>query len=290
MRGVYKWLTKIPASSLKPVEAEMDKHKNLQREMSVDFVKMEGQGPPINNNLTSHEILKLRMLLKKNEYQVGESNDDDESYYPEFGESTHAWMVFADKPKKRVDRLIGTVIFIFQIFTYYLFAAEAIEDYSRGYVLVKTTHETCVNSNLAPEGNFMCEAETTNTFDAIVAFGMIAIFLASGMQQSFRALIHADTWTALAFAGLAVIEVITAYLSASIAISYQLWVGEVTDAVEAGIGLLFIRELSTRAYDGIRNRNSNIKNKTYVAFCSIVLACVLIGLIVHPICEKMFAP
>ena len=281
--------------------------REIPRDTSLDYVKMQGSPPqhplsplsqiPLSSNnsniLTPTEIMKLRALLNKNEDMfIGPINeeDDDQSYYPEFGESTQAWMLYANQPTKRKDRLIGMIIFIFQIFTYYLFAAEAIEDYQRGAVLVKTTHATCVQSNLAPEGDFMCEADYTNAADAVVAFGMIAIFLASDMQKSFRAVIHSDTWTTLAFACLAVVEVITAYLSASIAISYQLWVGEVTDAVEAGVGLLFIRELSTRAYHGIRHRNSMTKNKTYTAFFIAVLACVMIGLIIHPICVAMFAP
>lgn len=69
------------------------------------------------SSLSPLELARLRELL----------NDDDEadSNYTEYAETTHAWAVFADNPEKRAtkfDRLVGTIIIIFQLFTYYLFA------------------------------------------------------------------------------------------------------------------------------------------------------------------------
>ena len=61
------------------------------------------------------------------------SVDSDET---EFLKSTHAWCVSKEidtnKPEKEIDRIIGAIIIGFQMFTYYLFAAEAIEDYQKG--------------------------------------------------------------------------------------------------------------------------------------------------------------
>jgi len=49
----------------------------------------------------------------------------------------------------------------FQLFTYYLFAAEAVEDYQKGTVEVFTTHDTCLASGYKPQDNSLCEAERT---------------------------------------------------------------------------------------------------------------------------------
>jgi hypothetical protein len=46
------------------------------------------------------------------------------------------------------------------------------------------------------------------------------------------------------FVCIAGIEVVSAFLAASVAVSYHLFIGEITDAVEVGVGLFFIRELS----------------------------------------------
>ena len=75
------------------------------------------------------KILTLfRLFLLSNwRASVSCSNEDDDadSNYTEYAETTHAWAVFADNPEKRAtkfDRLVGTIIIIFQLFTYYLFA------------------------------------------------------------------------------------------------------------------------------------------------------------------------
>jgi hypothetical protein len=68
------------------------------------------------SSLSPLELARLRELL---------NGDDADSNYTEYAETTHAWAVFADNPEKRAtkfDRLVGTVIIIFQLFTYYLFA------------------------------------------------------------------------------------------------------------------------------------------------------------------------
>jgi hypothetical protein len=209
------------------------------------------------------------------------------SEYSEFPESTHAWAVFADNPKKTatmLDRFVGTVIIAFQLFTYWLFAREAIDDYRKGIIPVMTTHADCVASNEMPEENFTCEYEYTDKGDAFVAFFMLSIFLTADFQQAARAIRDAPAATPLAFACLTGVEIVCAFLSASISISQKLYIGEVTDAVEVGVGLLFIRELSTRAYQAIKPKNEH----NHGLFFAVLTGILLVGLLTHPLCEALF--
>jgi hypothetical protein len=299
------------------------------------------------SSLSPLELARLRELL----------NDDDEadSNYTEYAETTHAWAVFADNPEKRAtkfDRLVGTIIIIFQLFTYYLFAryvqphahpficggllvirivdsvahftqivhffSEAIEDYQLAAVpgtslLVNSVthslnlypsltiiiimlafvssvlvgHQTCLASNEAPYENFQCQAEFTSHMDAFVAFFMLSIFLTPDLLQAVRAIRDAPKWTpTFFFATCAGLEVLCAYIAATIAISYNLYIGEVTDAVEVGVGLLFIRELSTRAYHGIRHKGV----KQYKSFLSVLVLLVALGFGGEALYEHLFAP
>ena len=77
-----------------------------------------------------------------------------------------------------------------------------------------------------------------------------------------------------------------AFSAAAITISQKLYIGEVTDAIEAGVGLLFVRELSTRAYRGMRRK----KKKAYGPFFCVLLLMIGLGMLVHPICEALVAP
>ena len=176
---------------------------------------------------------------------------------------------------------------MFQLFTYYLFAAEAIEDYERGAVPVLVTHRNCLASGLEPVENFQCDAEWTNNFDAAVAFFTLSVFLTPDLLQAFRAIqsacnmIHVSKQS-IFFACLAAVEVLGAILGAAIAISYQLYIGEVTDAIEVGVGLLFIRELSAQAYAGICYKGTN---KEYRSF-GLMLACLITaGFLVEAWCQ-----
>jgi hypothetical protein len=239
-------------------------------------------------NLTPLEIEKIRQMLRSYEGDDPSATQSTVSEYPEFAESTHAWAVFADNPKKTastLDRFVGTLIIAFQLFTYWLFAKEAIEDYRKGIIPVMTSHAGCVASNEMPEENFTCEAEYTDNGDAFVAFFMLSIFLTADFQQAARAIRDAPVGTPLAFACLAGVEIVCAFLSASISVSQKLYIGEVTDAVEVGVGLLFIRELSTRAYHGIKHK----KEKNYRLFFGVIIGILLIGLLAHPLCEALFA-
>jgi hypothetical protein len=65
-----------------------------------------------------------------------------------------------------------------------------------------------------------------------------------------------------------------------------LYIGEVTDAVEVGVGLLFIRELSTRAYHGIRHKGV----KQYKSFLSVLVLLVALGFGGEALYEHLFAP
>ena len=211
-----------------------------------------------------------------------------DSEYPEFSASTHAWAVFADNPKKRassLDRLVGTMIMAFQLFTYWIFAEEAIADYEKGQVAVSTGHATCLASNEAPQDNFSCEADVTNNLDAFIAFFMLGIFLAGDVLQAGRVIRNATTLVPLLFAALAGIEVMAAFLAACISVSYHLHIGEVTDAVSVGVGLLFIRELSQRAYVGIRQGET----KQYRSFFTVLTVLVVSGMLMDPLCEHLFA-
>ena len=241
--------------------------------------------------LTPREIAKIRSMITRyhsSEQGIPDASDgnDDASVYSAFMESTHAWAVFADNPNKKAARVVGTIIIIFQLFTYWLFAVEAIGDYQQGAVPIVTTHQYCLESGEAPEENFTCEAERTNNLDALVAFFMLGIFLAGDVQNAARAVHKARSRSALAFAAFAAIEVVAAFFAAAISISQKLYIGEVTDAVEVGVGLLFIREMSTRAYHGICYKDK----KQYRSFFLVLTAIVTVGLIVEVVCEALFAP
>ena len=78
-----------------------------------------------------------------------------------------------------------------------------------------------------------------------------------------------------------------AFLSAGVAVSYHLFIGEVANAVEVGIGLLFIRELSQQTYRGLKRGKDN--GKEYRTFFLAIAVLVGMGLIVDPLCAKIFA-
>jgi len=241
--------------------------------------------------LTATEIGQLKLILARGD-TISLAATSVDSDYPQFEESTHAWAVFADNPKKRAgkwERGVGLIIILFQLFAYRLFAMEAIEDFQRGVVPVTVTHGDCIDSNEQPDGNFSCEAEYTNTIDAFVAFFMLAIFLTKDFIQAGK--IVRDTvgkgWSFL-FAILAAVEVISAFVAASISVSYHLFIGEVTDAVEVGVGLLFIRELSRQTYAGLKE-GGNGKNKQYKHFLVVLSVLVVIGMFMDPLTAKIYA-
>jgi hypothetical protein len=241
-----------------------------------------------NNNNSSSYYLNQRIPSVQSNLTVN-LNTTMDSDYPEFIESTHAWAVFADDPKKRateLDRLVGTLIIAFQLFTYWLFASEAAQDYNKGQVVVKTRHGDCISSNLEPYENFTCEAEFTNSRDAFVAFFMLGIFLTGDILQAIRVVTTADRTTPTYFFAILVgLEVVAAYVSACIAVSYNLYIGEVTDAVEVGVGLLFIRELGKKAYSGIRWG----EHKQYREFFTVLIVLIGFGMSMHPLWEYWFA-
>ena len=109
-----------------------------------------------------------------------------------------------------------------------------------------------------------------------MAFFTLSVFLTPDLLQAFRAIqsacnmIHVSKQS-IFFACLAAVEVLGAILGAAIAISYQLYIGEVTDAIEVGVGLLFIRELRAQAYAGICYKGTN---KEYRSF-GLMLACLI---------------
>jgi len=241
--------------------------------------------------LSALEIVQLRLVLAQTngrDLSSMKTNPSTDSDYPVFQESTHAWAVFADNPQKRAgpwERLVGSLIIVFQLFAYYIFAAEAIEDFKAGNVPVMIAHQSCIDSELNPRDSFQCEAEFTNTMDAFVAFTMLGIFLAHDMLQAMTAIRDAPLGIPILFAIFAGIEVICAFLAASIAVSYNLFIGEVTDAVEVGVGLLFIRELSQQTYHGIGSG----KTKQFRNFLLMVMVLVGIGMILDPLTAKIFA-
>ena len=255
--------------------------------------------------LTPSEIATLRVLLQRNNNDLqslaaGTALLSLDSDYPEFGESTHAWAVFAGDPRKRAgigERMVGTIIIVFQLFAYRLFATEAIADFQKGVVPVTISHRDCLaatqqqqqdggdDHQAALNGNFQCEAEFTNTIDAFVAFFMLSIFLTPDMLQACRVIQDAPWGVPMIFACLAGIEVVSAYLAASIAVSYHLFIGEITDAVEVGVGLLFIRELSQQTYRGIRYG----KTKQFRNFFLVLALLVTLGMIMDPLTAKIFA-
>jgi hypothetical protein len=215
------------------------------------------------------------------------------SDYPVFGKSTHAWAIYADAPKKRagkLDRLVGIFIICFQLFTYYLFAAEAIEDFKEGQVPVTTSHMDCWSTENSPtEDQLVCEAGRTHDLDSFVAFFMLGIFLAADFIQAFKVIRIAECGSQTIFAAFCVIEVVAAYLAATMAVAYQLYVGEVTDAVEVGVGLLFIRELSQRTYSGLQDSDEGKGAKRYKVFFSVLGALVVVGMFTEHLCEFMLA-
>lgn len=253
-----------------------------------------------SNQLTNAELIEIRRLLdtassKRNgdgSYNIPDivPNASTDSDYPEFNASTHAWAIFADDPAKRAsdfDRVIGTLIIAFQLFTYWMFAMEAIEDFQHGLVLVKVGHDECMADQYQPAGNdLQCEAESTNVLDACVAFFMLGMFLCGDVIQSFRVINRAPMGAPFFFAILAAVEVAAAFIAACISIGYQLYIGEATDAVEAGVGLLFIRELSQRAYGGIRQG----KTKDYHSFFSVLVVLVFVGVALALLLEEKLAP
>ena len=270
--------------------------QNLQESASFPYSAFVDQNQRRPHQLTPHEIELLRELLRTQgralpsppvdmtALTAAESTDSD---YPGFGESTHAWAIFADNPKKRagtLDRAVGILIMLFQLFTYWMFASEAIEDYQSGQVAVTTQHGDCLAADEAPDQNFVCEAGFTNDFDAFIAFFMLGIFLAGDFIQAFK-VIRLAQGSSVPYAILAAVEVFSAFLSASISVSYNLYIGEVTDAVEVGVGLLFIRELSQRAYVGIRDGEV----KQYKIFFVVLAILVAFGMMMDPLCERLFA-
>lgn len=254
-----------------------------------------------NHNRHHH----MTTLAEEQEILASISTDSD---YPHFPESTHAWAVFADDPRKSAgwqDRMVGLFIIAFQLYTYAVFAAEAIEDYQLGVVPVMIRNDVCfdlqeqidVNGNKNNNNNnwydsnyqntlLQCEANRTNNRDAFVAFFMLGIFLASDMIQAIRVLQEAPmTIIGKLFAALAFLEVMAAFGAACISVSYNLYIGEVTDAIEVGVGLLFIRELSQKTYAAVRNG----KSRRYSTFFTLLLGLIAIGMCMDPICEQLFA-
>lgn len=140
----------------------------------------------LSPTLSPHEVYRLRQLLQASPNQLmalaaaasSDTNDTDaDSEYSEFPETTHAWAVFADKTNRKatkMDRIVGTSIIFFQLFTYGLFVVEAVEDYQSGTVPILTTHDQCSASGQQPNEDILqCEADVTNHFDACVAFFML---------------------------------------------------------------------------------------------------------------------
>lgn len=262
-----------------------------------------------HQSLTSQEVAMIRQLLagvvdqpvdrrdvmRSAELRSVTTTSDSASVnsnYPEFRRSTHAWAVFADDPQKRatsMDRFIGVLIIVFQLFTYWIFAREAIKDYQRGQVYVKTSHSNCIESNQQPGQDtslFTCEANFTDYFDAFIAYFMLGVFLTGDFLKAARVVCAAPPLgiTTLLFASLTAIEIVAAYLAACISVSYHLYIGELTDAVAVGVGLLFIRELSQRAYTGIRYGNT----KQYTSFFGVLAVLIGIGMMMDPLCEYLF--
>lgn len=275
-----------------------DKNQQLQN----NNIQQHKSSNTDTESLTEEEVQQIRCFMRNNyrsqvQYPNGLtalstalSMETTESVYTEFNGTTHAWTVFADDPAKRAtkgDRMLGTSIILFQIFTYYVFAKEAIRDYRSSAVPVQISHRLCLAYNEAPAENFTCEAMVTDNFDNIVAFFMLGIFLSADFLQAGRTIRDTAFGTlAWCFALLAGLEVFCAFLAATIAVSYNLHIGELTDAIEVGVGLLFIRELSARAYAGLRYK----KKKQYRQFFSVVFLVVLIGFILDPTYEAIFVP
>eukprot|EP00977_Amphora_coffeiformis_P000785 scaffold162_cov176-Amphora_coffeaeformis.AAC.45 len=274
----------------------MTSNKN---ENDADYVAMRSDASP---PFTPQEMAHLRTLLAvyplQNPNSVSHDPSSDpiaitlstDSDYPQFHDSTHAWAVFADDPRKSAswqDRMVGLFIIFFQLYAYYLFASEAIKDYQSGQVPVMVGHNECQETGYTPDAdsNLQCEANYTNNRDAFVAFFMLGIFLSGDMIQAIRVLWDAHGGLANLFGLLAFLEVAGAFSAACLSISYHLYIGEVTDAIEVGVGLLFIRELSSKTYSGIRNG----KKRQYYEYISCLFVLVIIGMCVDPFCERWLA-
>jgi hypothetical protein len=276
-----------------------DKHSSLSQSKSGQshpeghYIEIDSSVFLDDSRLTKQEVMQIRRLLNSNNLKqaiVASASTDANSEYSEFPETTHAWAVFADKPQRnatKTDRCVGTVIIMFQLFTYALFVLEAIEDYEKGVVPILISHGNCQAQNENPIDNFACEAEFTSNFDALVAFSMLSIFLTPEILQATRAVYAAPPMSqTMVFALLAAVEVLFAYVAATVAISYELYIGEVTDAIEVGVGLLFIRELSARAYHGIRHKGV----KQYKTFALVVSSLILTAFVVELLCEATLSP
>ena len=266
--------------------SSLSQSKSGQSHLGGHYIDMDKAVFVDDSLLTKQEVMQIRQQLRNNKQMMhATASTDADSFYSEFPETTHAWAVFADQPQRnatRTDRLVGTLIIMFQLFTYTLFVMEALEDYEKGVVPIMITHSDCQAENEYPHDNFTCEAEFTNHFDAFVAFSMLSIFLTPEILQATRAVCAAPFFShTMFFAGLAAIEVLYAYVAATIAISYELYIGEVTDAIEVGVGLLFIRELSARAYHGIRHKGV----KQYKTFGVVVTSLILIAFVVEAVCS-----
>jgi hypothetical protein len=261
--------------------------------------------PPVHNNTTTTNNRNktfcydpnYNMMIPANLSMASTAKSSSTSTvnsdYPVFGKSTHAWAIYADAPKKRagkLDRLVGIFIICFQLFTYYLFAAEAIEDFKEGQVPVTTSHTDCWSTDNSPtEDQLVCEAGRTHDLDAFVAYFMLGIFLAADFIQAFKVIHITECGSQTIFAAFAVIEVVAAYLAATMAVACQLYVGEVTDAVEVGVGLLFIRELSQRTYSGLQDNDEGKGAKRYKVFFTVLGTLVVVGMFMDHLCEFMFA-
>ena len=114
---------------------------------------------------------------------------------------------------------------------------------------------------------------------------MLGIFLSEDVLQAINAISQAPCGAPMCFACLAGVEVVCAFVAAAIAVSYHLFIGNVTDAVEVGVGLLFIRELSQRTYSAIRYGNKRRYRNFFV--CLAVL--VILGMIIDPLSAQIFA-
>jgi hypothetical protein len=276
--------TSSTSTSLTPEDVSI-----LKKLIAANYSGNTTTNPTTTNNSGSYHYPLNQRIPSVHSNLTVNLNTTMDSDYPEFIESTHAWAVFADDPKKRateLDRMVGTLIIAFQLFTYWLFASEAAQDYEKGQVLVKTRHGDCITSNLEPFENFTCEAEFTNNRDAFVAFFMLGIFLTGDILQAIRVVTTADRTTPTYFFAILVgLEVVAAYVSACIAVSYNLYIGEVTDAVEVGVGLLFIRELGKKAYSGIRWG----EHKQYREFFTVLIILIAFGMSMHPLWEYWFA-
>jgi hypothetical protein len=250
------------------------------------------------DSLTEDEILHLRALLSSPPFSNTNRTADPmalansmstDSEYPHFDKSTHAWAVFADDPRKSAtwqDRMVGLLIIAFQLYTYAVFAAEAIDDFHNGFVSVTINHKACVADAYTPDPyHLQCDADFTDNKDALVAFVMLGIFLSGDMIQAIRVLYEAPHGGPKLFASLALLEVSAAFFAACLSVSYNLYKGDVTDAVSAGVGLLFIRELSSKTYTGLRNG----KRRQYYEYFGCLLALVSIGMCMDPLCEIFLA-